>query len=123
MQIIPFRLFLSWSIVIIFLKPILRIFEFYRILYPMYKFQIFQPSQITFFIRLRNNPLVSKSIFLFEATTSSITSKAKQRLRNPLFQIKSDLLSKSRLTSLIRDHRGTEWRPFFDHEISAPTNP
>lgn len=29
MQIIPFRLFLSWSIVIIFLKPILRIFEFY----------------------------------------------------------------------------------------------
>lgn len=56
MQIIPFRLFLSWSIVIIFLKPILRIFEFYRILYPMYKFQIFQPSQITFFIRLRNNP-------------------------------------------------------------------
>lgn len=56
MQIIPFRLFLSWSIVIIFLKPILRIFEFYRILYPMYKFQIFQSSQITFFIRLRNNP-------------------------------------------------------------------
>lgn len=29
MQIIPFRIFLSWSIVIIFLKPILRIFEFY----------------------------------------------------------------------------------------------
>lgn len=29
MQIIPFRWFLSWSIVIIFLKPILRIFEFY----------------------------------------------------------------------------------------------
>lgn len=29
MQIIPFRLFLSWSILIIFLKSILRIFEFY----------------------------------------------------------------------------------------------
>lgn len=46
MQIIPFRIFLSWSIVIIFLKPILRIFEFYRILYPMYKFQIFQRPKL-----------------------------------------------------------------------------
>lgn len=43
MQIIPFRLFLSWSIVIIFLKPILRIFEFYI---RCINFKYFNPSKL-----------------------------------------------------------------------------
>lgn len=124
-KLFHFRLFLSWSIIIIFLKPI-----FMRSSHVHSNIQILSSIQCINYLLYSSNETIPRSPrfqidfpFSKRPSTSSITSKAKQRLGNPLFQIKSDLLSKSRLTSLIRDHRGTEWRPFFDHEISAPTSP